>query len=126
MKETITDSVRIGEAVSRILREDSYIHISPGDFRDACPEPSWAVHVAGRGAGALLRLLREALEETGSGTPDGTVMHLRCASLTLFEIGRIQAAIPRAARHRNGLSFASEGSYDELWLFASVPGASGR
>lgn len=113
-----TDKELIGRAVAQIAGEDALIPLREEDFAAACPAPAWAVHVGGVGAGDVLERLGRELAEAGAGEPEGLVAYVRTASMTLAELARIDALLPRARRFRKGIAFLPDGAGTDVWVFA--------
>lgn len=115
------DPEQIEIAVEQVIGKEAYIPISKETIREVCPHPSLAILVSAQDADEAVVSLREAWEQVGSPSPSGLVVFIRSSFLTMDDLSRILAAMPRVERLRRGLDYSRPGAPKiEIWIIAAV------
>ena len=114
----ITDTEQIQKEMLHIISDSSYIPIRTEDFTDICPNITWAIHICSQSIDVLVEQLNLELAQVGKKGLNGIIVYIRCASLTMADLSRINDIIPNALRFKRGLGFDPGGEHNEIWLFA--------
>lgn len=114
----ITDTLQIEEAISQIVKDNSFLPLRPEDFLSTYPHPAWAIHVCAHSIDELLEQLRQELAQTDTEELDGIVVYIQSTSLTMADLARLERLLPRAPHLKRGLGYNPATHGSDFWLFA--------
>lgn len=112
---------QILEAVDYVFSQEMYIPVTRDTFEEACPNPTFVIHVIGRNPAEAVILLQIETAIAGRRKYSSVVLYIKSLSLTMMDLERIDMSIPRTNHFKQCISFAKpdEGEV-EIVLFAET------